>query len=211
MEDCVRREDIRAAEEVPLMTALDFERKWEARPCIPELVLLSLVGEVRGVADRDRGWDGRQDGRIWPPVTHKEVPRVVGKEASYLSCHTLDKGCSNTLGEERTSSGGELTEVGTVSGGVSTEEGTVSGVSTEEVTVSGGVSAEVWTVSGGVSTEEVTVSGVSTEEMTVSGGVSADDTITSEDRWQSSSGLGGGVSRGLLGEDRLCEELDGEL
>lgn len=82
VEDCVRREDIRAAEEVPLMTALDFERKWEARPCIPELVLLSLVGEVQGVADRDRGWDGRQDGRIWPPVTHKEVPRVVGKEAS---------------------------------------------------------------------------------------------------------------------------------
>ena len=74
VEDCVRREDIRTAEEVPLMTALDFERKWEARPCIPELVLLSLVGEVRGVADRDRGWDGRQDGRIWPPVTHKEVP-----------------------------------------------------------------------------------------------------------------------------------------
>ena len=206
------------------MTALDCERKWEARPRTPELVLLSLVGEVLGVADRDRGWDGREAGRIWPPVTYKEVPRVVGQETSHLSCHTLDEGCSNTLGEERTLPGGEPTEEATVSGGVSTEEGTVSGgVSTEEVTVSRGVSTEEGTVSGGVSTEEVTVSGgvsteevtvsrgVLTEEVTVSGGVSADDTITSEDRWQSSSGLGGGVSRGLLGEDRLCEELDGEL
>ena len=89
-EDWVCREDSRCTEEVPLIPALDFERKGEARPGGPDLGL-SLLAGVRGVGDLDSDWDGREDGRIWPPTMHKEAVRVAWG-TSHLSCHTGDDG-----------------------------------------------------------------------------------------------------------------------